>query len=340
MGISMNKYKRLIISTAVLVLISCTLMVAQEREKRAQTVMKFLSVTNDARVSALGDAITAVEGNSFSMFFNPAGMARQKSFMSMSLGQTQWIADINYLYGSASFTPFDRKFGVFGLTVSTVDYGDIIGTRIQGKSFVETGTFSPTAMSFGVGYAKELTDKFSIGGNVKYVRQSLGSHNVQSQNSQEMIDKDFSANVMAFDLGILYKTGYKNLNFGMSIRNFSQEVKFEEENSQLPLTFKIGLSFDFADLMAVDREDHSLLMAVDAVHPRDYYEQVNVGFEYSFMESFSVRAGYVTPHDEMGINAGFGLKQEIMSTEVALDYAYTSFGVFDNVHRFTLKFAY
>lgn len=302
--------------------------------------MKFLSVTNDARVSAMGDAVTALEGNSSSMFFNPAGMARQQPFMSVSLGQTQWIADINYLYGSASFTLFDRKFGVFGLTVTTVDYGEIIGTRIQGKSFIETGTFSPTAMTVGAGYAKELTDKFSIGGNVKYVRQSLGSHNVQAENSQEMINKDFAADVMAFDLGILYKTGFKSLNFGMSIRNFSQEVKFEEENSQLPLSFKLGLSFDFADIMRINKEDHSLLLAVDAAHPRDYYEQVNVGVEYTFLNNFSVRTGYVTPHDEMGINAGFGMKQKIMDTEVALDYAYTSFGIFDNVHRFTLKFSY
>lgn len=336
----MNKYKRLIISASILFLISCTLLVAQEREKRAQSVMKFLSVTNDARVSAMGDAVTALEGNSSSMFFNPAGMARQQPFMSVSLGQTQWIADINYLYGSASFTPFDRKFGVFGLTVTTVDYGEIIGTRIQGKSFIETGTFSPTAMTVGAGYAKELTDKFSIGGNVKYVRQSLGSHNVQAENSQEMINKDFAADVMAFDLGILYKTGFKSLNFGMSIRNFSQEVKFEEENSQLPLSFKLGLSFDFADIMRINKEDHSLLLAVDAAHPRDYYEQVNVGVEYTFLNNFSVRTGYVTPHDEMGINAGFGMKQKIMDTEVALDYAYTSFGIFDNVHRFTLKFSY
>ena len=335
----MNKYTRLLITSIMILLFAVSLSNGQEREKRAQTGMKFLSVANDARASGLGNAITAIEANSSSMFFNPAGMARQKPFVSASVGQTQWIADINYIYGSASFTPFSGDYGVFGVSFTSVDYGEIIGTRIQGNSFIETGTFQPTAMAVGLGYAKELTDKFSIGGNVKYVRQSLGSHLVQGPTGQ-MEDKDFSTNTAAFDLGILYKTGFKSLNFGMSVRNFSQEIKYEEENFQLPLTFQIGFSMDMIDLTSLDKNDHSLLVAVDASHPRDYYEQVSFGVEYTFLNTLSLRAGYVTPHDEMGINAGIGVKQSLAGVEVGIDYAYTSFDIFDSVHRFTVKFAY
>ena len=56
----------------------------------------------------------------------------------------------------------------------------------------------------------------------------------------------------------------------MSVRNFSQEIKFEEEGFQLPLTFKIGLSINALDFTSLNPEDHALLVVLDAVHPRSY----------------------------------------------------------------------
>ncbi len=85
-------------------------------QKLAQTGMKFLSVSTDARASAMGDAVTALEGHSSSMFFNPSGMARLNSFANVSLGQVSWIADIYYSYGSAAFSPLKGHYGVFGIT--------------------------------------------------------------------------------------------------------------------------------------------------------------------------------------------------------------------------------
>jgi len=69
---------------------------AQERstQKLAQSGMKFLSVGLSARQAALADAFTAADGNSASMFYNPAGMARLGMFAEASLGQVNWIADI------------------------------------------------------------------------------------------------------------------------------------------------------------------------------------------------------------------------------------------------------
>ena len=71
----------------------------------------------------------------------------------------------------------------------------------------------------------------------------------------------------------------------MTIRNFAQEVKFEKERFQLPLIFKIGASVNAIDFFdEIDKSQHSLLVSVDATHPRDYPEQLNLGMEYQFME--------------------------------------------------------
>ena len=334
----MRKYTMKKIFIIILLLLCSSI---NGQEKRAQAGMKFLSVANSARVSGMGEAVTALEGKSVSMFFNPAGMARQSNLVDITLGQTQFIADINYMYGSASFAPFDGNYGVIGFSLTSVDYGELNRTIRKGADgYEDLGTFSPTAVSMGVGYAKALSDKFSVGGNVKYVRQSLGDHVTSLGANGGLKYENFETDVFAFDFGIIYKTGFESLNFGMSIRNFSEEIKYIEESFQLPLTFKIGFSMDVTDFIDVKKEDHSLLVAIDASHPRDYEEQLNIGLEYTLLNSISFRAGYITPTDEQGFNAGIGVKQSLMGLSFGFDYAYTDFGVFDNLHRFTVSFSY
>jgi hypothetical protein len=85
---------------------------------------------------------------------------------------------------------------------------------------------------------------------------------------------------------------------------------------------------------------HSLLLAVDAENPRDFTEQIKIGAEYSFAETLSLRAGYITPADEQGFSLGAGVRQSVGGLGIGADYAYTDFGVFDAVHRvaFNLTF--
>lgn len=318
---------------------------AQEREKRAQAGMKFLSVVTDARVGALGNAVTALENNSAAMFFNPAGMARLHSFASVSLGSMNWIADIKYVYASAAFSPNDGAWGVFGVSVRSVDYGEFRSTIRDNNAaneagFLDNGTFSPTAMAIGLGYGKSLSDKFSVGGQIKYVMQDLGSAVVGYDDANSFVTRAYDTNVLAFDFGILYRTGFKSLNFGMYVENFSKEVTFEEEGFQLPLQFKIGVAMNLADILPMNRDVHGFLLAVDATHPRDYPEQLNLGGEYVLVNTFSLRGGYSFPNDEHGVSFGAGFKKSLKSYGLALDYAYTPFGLFDNVQRFSLHFSF
>ncbi len=317
------------------------------QQKLAQTGMKFLNVSLDARASALGEAVTSLHSDATAMFYNPAGMARITNYASVTLGSTNYIADIKYIYGGVAFAPFDGDYGVLGINFESVDYGDLQATirYNNDQGFLDAGTFSPNALSVGVGYAKALSDKFSVGGNVKYVRQSLGTAivgdvQVDGNGNPGGRTSNAETNVMAFDFGVIYKTGFKSLDFGMDVRNFSREVKYVKDGFQLPLMFKIGISFNAADLLDVDKDMHSLLLSFDASHPRDYPEQVAIGAEYTFMKLLSLRVGYQTPNDEKGISAGIGLEHSFSGFNFGVDYAYTSFGVFDKVQQLSVHFAY
>jgi len=304
--------------------------------KLAQTGFKFLSVATDARGGALNDALTTVEIGSASLFFNPAGMARLPGRFDVTLSQNTWIADIKHNSYSLAFSPFKGRYGVFGMSFMSIDYGDIQGTMVWNNSqgFIDTDVFQPSAWSAGLGYAKALSDKFAVGGQVKITQQELGNSFLPEGDSSLTVKQNLAL-ATAYDFGTQFRTGFKSLIFGMSVRNFSNEIKYEKEGFQLPLTFRIGLSMNVLDLMDMDQNKMSCLVTADAVHYRDYPEQLKIGVEYKLLNMFAFRLGYMTPSDEQNVSFGFG----VTKFGASIDYAYTPFGIFDPVQRFTLRFA-
>jgi hypothetical protein len=313
--------------------------------KLAQTGFQFLSVPTQARAAAMGDAFTAMYGGSMSIFYNPAAMAFSPARLDLSLSQNNWIGDIKHVAGSLSFTPANGHYGTFGISILSVDYGEFFGTVVDPTSesgYLDTGTFSPSAFAVGLAYSKALTDRFSFGIHVKHASEDLGSVMVSESGSQAGAHKkSYSEGVIAFDFGTIYRTGFKSLAFAMSVQNFSREVRFESEGFQLPLVFNIGVSMDMMEVIKPGSERHSFVLAVDAIHPRAGREQIKIGGEYMFMKVLALRAGYHHNVDERDVSVGAGLQLEYggRGGRIALDYAYTPFGIFDNVQRFTFKFS-
>lgn len=311
------------------------------QKKRAQTSMKFLSVSPSARASALSDAVTSVEMGAHSAFYNPATMVNIKSKYAASVGSVQWITDISHNSASLIYQPSDGKYGIFGLNAISVDYGDIISTIVdenEDKGYRDVGFVNPTAMVFGLSYANAITDQFSVGANFRYATQDLGSVITETDGAGGFTTQSYSASTAVLDFGVLYKTGFESLNFAMALRNFSPEVSYDTENSELPLTFKIGVSMDVLDL--TDLENHSLLVSIDANRPRDFDEQLLFGLEYSFIERFIIRGGYGFPKDEEEFAFGFGINQPLGGFDLGVDYSYTQFGVFGEVNRISVQLGF
>lgn len=307
---------------------------AGEDKKLGQTGFQFLSVSSDARAGAMAGAVTTLLNNSTALFFNPAGLARMEETIDVSLSRNYWIADINYLSFSGAIKPLNGKFGVFGASLSTIDYGEIQGTMRWDNmdGYILTEEMNPMALSAGVGYAKSLTDHFSVGGQIKIAAQQLGK-SVIPEGDSLVVKKNLAAEY-AFDFGTLYRTRFKSLVFGMSIRNFSKEVEFEKESFQMPLLFTMGISMDLMDFLP-GSPVNSLIFSVDALHPRSYPEQLKFGLEYSLANLANLRLGYHLVSDEQSVAFGFGFNK----FGLALDYAYTPFGVFDNVQRISIRFS-
>ncbi len=314
--------------------------IAGDQQKRGQTGFKFLNVATDPRMVAMGEAGTAIEGGSSSMFFNPASMAWMKTMVDGQVGQVQWFADINYKYGAVALAPSNGDFGVIGISMQYADYGEITRTirTDLGDGYLDLGTFHPIALQTGISYARALSDRFAVGGNVKYTLQNLGN-GVNELNTQDnpLASKN-SIDVVAFDFGMYYKTGLKSLNFAVSVRNFSQEVKYEREGFQLPLIFRVGVAFNAMDIITENKDADAFLISIDATHPRDFSEQVNIGGEYVFMKILSVRAGYMFNNDLYDFTAGAGVHHSIEGVDFGVDYSYTPYDILGTVNRFSVQF--
>jgi hypothetical protein len=308
---------------------------AQENKKLAQSGMEFLNVKADAKAMGMGGAVTSLDMGSSSLFFNPAGMANMKTFGDVTFSMNEWIADIRHLGFTAAIRPMNGDYGTIGISVQHVDYGEVQWTMVDNtadKGYKDMGIFSPSAMAIGVGYARALTDRFSVGGQIHWVRQTLGENIIPSTDAlQDTVKNEVSP--LSFDFGTLFKTGYKSLAFGMSIRNFSKEVKYSQEGFQLPLTFTMGISMDVMDFVNTEARDHSLIVSLDAVHYRSRPEQFMVGLNYTFMNVLSLRGGYVSGEDEDSISMGLGIQY----SGLEIDYAYTPYNVFDSVQRLTAR---
>jgi hypothetical protein len=316
--------------------------------KLAQTGFQFLTVVSDARAAGMGNAVTSLSLGSGSLFFNPAGLAEIPGLVDVSASDNRWIAGIHHMTVSLAFSPWKGRYGVLGFSAQGVDYGDkFFGTVVvpateNENGYIDTGDLKPSALALGVGYAKALNDRFSVGGQVRLVRQDFGDMFVPVTDSSRAITR-FKKTPLAFDFGTLFKTGFKSLTFGMSVRNFSQEVKYIRESFELPLVFTLGIHADLMDWISIGGPKQSAILSIDAKHDRSHPEQLCVGLDYRLMNMLSCRIGYIsrsnvsgnTYVDENSMTYGIGLSLVGLS----VDYAYAPFGVFDSVQRVTVRFS-
>lgn len=320
----------------ILILIS-HMLYAQDYQKIAQTGLQFLSVVSDAKAVAMAEAVTSINMGSSSLFFNPAAMAEMETFIDISGSSNKWIADINHYTFSMAINPDKGQYGVFGFSLQSVDYGDFIGTvkTSDFKGYADTEIFSLSALAVGFGYARRLSDKFSVGGQIRWVHQDLGESIVPRVPTADDTSHSRIANneksPLVFDFGTRFKTGIHSLVFAMSVRNFSTEIKYVDEPFQAPLVFNLGISMNMFDLIGEVPFDQKLYMSIDANHHQDKKEQLKFGFDYQVLNLLSLRSGYITGEDLNGLSFGLGITRYGFS----FDYSYTPFDLFDKVQRLT-----
>jgi len=315
--------------------------------KVGTTAANFLKIGVGARAIGMGGAYVALASDASGMYWNPAGIALVEGGEAF-FNHTTWIADINFDYaGMVLSVP---TVGTFGLNTTFLTMAEMDRTT----EYYPEGTgqkFKAGSYALAVTYARSLTDRFSIGVNAKYIREYI---------------LNSSAGGMAIDIGTLFITRFRGLRIGANITNFGTKMQMsgrdilvqhdidpqrEGNNDKLnadlgtdkfdlPLNLRVGVAYDVLQ----DVENNQLWVAIDAIHPNDNVESLNIGAEYMLFNMVSLRAGYSSLfaiETEKGLTFGAGLQYKFMgSVEARIDYAYESFGRFDNVQKFSIALGF
>jgi hypothetical protein len=326
--------------TLLIFILSVTFAIGQS--KVGSTSAPFLNIGIGPRAISMGGAFVATASDVSSLYWNPAGASRSNTNEAM-FSHSSWFADINYSWAGAMLKLGDA--GTIGLNLTYLDYGDMEVTTLAEQD--GTGQFfTAYDLSMGLTYAYNLTDRFSLGGTVKYIQSKIWNT---------------SASAFATDIGVLFHSDINGLRIGATITNFGTGMKMdgkdllvqhdidpnnygnndqilaslETDEFPLPLTFRIGLAMD-----VLENEEHRVTLAVDALHPNDNDESLNVGGEYMFNNLVAFRVGYKSlflANSEEGLTAGVGLNYNFSSDfGVRVDYAYQDFGMLDYTQHFSL----
>ncbi len=351
-----NKTIKLIILMSIILSLSAFYhqSYAQKPHRVGTTAANFLEIGFGSAGNAMGDAYVSVTNDLSSIYWNPAGL----SFMEQSEAQfiyQPWIADIKTAFvGVGLVLP---NVGTISLGIIHAGYGEMEVTTLQ----MQDGTgelFSASDFAFSISYARRLAQWFAFGASGKYISSRIWHTN---------------ANAMAIDLGVIVNTHFfsptgnreDGVNIGMSISNYGTKIKydgmdllnpidilpyeegnyrdvpgqFKLESWELPLIFRIGFSIN-----PLIREQHRLTLAVDALHPNNNNESVNIGAQYKLKipnaGDFYLRGGYKAlfmDDSQYGFSFGGGIVLRMMhNIGLKVDYAYRGVGILGKTHCYTV----
>ena len=339
-----GSYMKKIIHYAVIAIILAAMVTPAQGvlKKTGQTGFQFLKNDMSARSAGMGGAFVMVGSGAAAMFGNPAGLAYVQSGFDVFATYTPWIADINYQ--GAGLVVGLGNLGSVGLNFMTVDYGESMGTILAPTElgYEETGLLDWGGLSVGAAYARRLTDKFIVGVQARYAYQHLGESFLQTDTLMSKLGPitthtvSNEENGVAYELGTIFYPGlFSSFKFGMSIKNFSPTLTYEEEAFQMPLMFTLGFAVDLFEVLGMGG-NNTLLLAVDALHPRDYTERIHAGAEFGLMDMAFLRAGYKFNYDIESLSLGGGIKYSLGGIGLKIDAAYSMMEYFDDVIKFTI----
>jgi len=333
------KVSKIIALTLILMLLAASFVGAGQLRKPGIDGAAFLKIGVGARMVALGSSANTLYGDPNMVFWNPAGIQVESGKTQIGLNYNKWIVDLSHNAGA--ITHGFGSLGTFGIGVIYMGISDIAADRDiappgyqapvpESAGVTQYDSYNYSDMAVTLAYSKQFTDRFRMGASVKYIREKIDTED---------------ASAVAFDFGAIYETGFRDLTFGARINNVGGDLKFYAIGAPLPLNFSIGAAFSVA------KEENTALRAfVDLTKPKDNQQLYFLGGEWTLYDKLAIRGGYKLAYsgalDELtrfkqtdeGLSFGGGLSLPTSSYKLWLDYAFTDFNVFENTHRFSLRF--
>ncbi len=345
------------------------------RMNTINTAVPFLRISPDARSGAMGDAGLAISPDANSVYWNLSKLPFAPKKSAVAVTYTPWLKELVndvFLAQLAGYTQLDELQAIGG-SLRYFSLGDIEFRDIGGA---DNGTFRPREFAIDAGYARKLSDNWSLGVALRYIHSSLATGVTPDQQTIRP-GRAVAADVSGFytkdfekDNGVI-----NNWSFGFAITNIGNRISYTQSAQKdfLPTNLGLGTSYtigiDEYNKVTFSLDVNKLLVPtprLDSTYPdksmlegmfssfgdapggfkEELHELMySLGGEYWYNDQFAVRAGYYNEHKTKGnrryFTAGLGVKYNIFG----LNFSYlvpSGTGIqrnpLSNTLRFTLTF--
>jgi len=244
----------------------------------------FMAIAADARAAGMADQGVATSPDAFSQQWNVSKYAFGEAEQGFSLTYTPYLRELVndiFLGGLTYYKKLDDRSAV-SASFRYFSLGEI--------EFRENATDigviqKPNELTLDVAYSLKLSDQFSMGVGLKYIRSDL-----KLQGSDFSAASAKPASSFAVDLGGYYESeekAYGSFNGkwrgGFSLQNIGPKIKYEEDGNEsfLPTTMRLGGGFDFlldgANKIGVTVEVAKLLVPTPPVYGTEFIDNNSDG---------------------------------------------------------------
>ena len=270
-----------------------TTIIANEDTRVITTGVPFLLIASDARAASMGDMGVATSVDAYSQQWNPSKYAFSEAKSGFAVGYTPYlsklvndifIGNVTYFNRLNERSAFAASFRYFGL-------GEI---ELRESEMSEPLIVKPNELTFDVSYSLRLSDQFSMGVALRYLRSDLKIGAIDPST--------YAASSYGVDISGYYQSeeeAYSDFNGrwrgGFAIQNLGPKIKYDEGGREnfLPTNLRLGGGFDFIfdqyNRINVTAEVTKLLVPTPPVYGTEYnYTDTNGNGVYDGSESDDV----------------------------------------------------
>ncbi|RJP74146.1 MAG: hypothetical protein C4524_13225 [Candidatus Zixiibacteriota bacterium] len=276
----------------------------------------FLRMGLGARNLALGDAGTALPGNGWGIYYNPASLPfLQDPTVLTSYSHLSLDRHLNFVGFAAPLKPpvgEGQRPLTAGLGVGWINAGpgEIEGRDSDGNPI---GAFEQGENAFYFSFALKLSDRFAAGFSPVVLHNSF----------PDLTDgESLSSTRLGFDAGLLVNP-WRGLTLGAQARHINAQYRWDTSTlwgesgstvtDKFPRIYRFGAAYAF---------DFGLLLVGDYETSDQDDNQIHMGGEYTLQNiepyDLSLRAGYDDEDYALGLGFGF----PVWKVRGQLDYVY------------------
>lgn len=317
------------------------------------TAVPFLRVSPDARSGGMGDIGIAISPDANAVFLNNARLAFLDKKSEIVLNAAPWLRDAGFkdvnLFSAGGYKQL-KNHQVISAGIRYFTLGNIQLTDFNGNLL---NSIKPNEFSLEFGYSRLMSEKWSVGINIKYIHSQLALGDAGYGNSYKAV------NSIAGDVGFYYN-GINSQNEGwrggIVLQNLGPKVNYSnnaQNKSYIPANLGLGINYtkkiaenqylsfglEVNKLMVPDPPKITGNALLDSNNMATYKNdgvvnswlssfgtelspfkslQTSVGIEYDYNQFFWLRTGYFYESKERGdrrnFTAGVGFKYKTITT--------------------------